>query len=103
MAKKQQPKKQQEDLLSKWANVPKFAGKWGSTKRPISNAQKPVQAPAERSSGFLKARYEPGVGAKKESPKYTGTNLLGVTVLHKSCLQPVFMREEAVDAAHMRR
>lgn len=35
--------------------------------------------------------------------KYTGDKLIGVTILHKSCLQPVFSQEQAIDAAHMRR
>jgi hypothetical protein len=34
---------------------------------------------------------------------YTGTEIIGVTVLHKSCLQPVFNQQQAIDAAHMRR
>lgn len=34
---------------------------------------------------------------------YTGNSVIGVTVLHKSCLQPVFSKQEAVDAANMRR
>jgi len=34
---------------------------------------------------------------------YTGDKVLGVTVLHKSCLQPVFSKQDAIDAAKMRR
>ena len=34
---------------------------------------------------------------------YTGNKILGVTIVHKSCLQPVFNQQEAIDAAHMRR
>jgi hypothetical protein len=34
---------------------------------------------------------------------YTGDQVLGVTVLHKSCLQPVFSKQDAIDAAKMRR
>ena len=50
------------------------------------------------------SRITPGGGcALKESPKYTGTEMIGITILHKSCLQPVFSREAAVDAANMRR
>lgn len=51
----------------------------------------------------MRARYIKGVGALKEQIKYTGDKMLGVTVLHKSCLQPVFNQEAAVDAAKMRR
>jgi len=34
---------------------------------------------------------------------YTGDQVLGVTVLHKSCLQPIFSKQDAIDAARMRR
>ena len=34
---------------------------------------------------------------------YTGTEIIGVTVLHKSCLQTVFNQQQAIDAASMRR
>lgn len=34
---------------------------------------------------------------------YTGDKVLGVTIVHKSCLQPVFSQQEAIDAANMRR
>jgi hypothetical protein len=39
----------------------------------------------------------------KDIKHYTGDKLLGIAILHKSCLQPVFSQEEAEDAAHMRR
>lgn len=44
-----------------------------------------------------------GAVSSKPNPQYTGTKILGVTVLHKSCLQPVFNQQEAIDAASMRR
>jgi hypothetical protein len=45
------------------------------------------------------------VGAVSSPPRqqYTGDKVLGVTIVHKSCLQPVFSQEEAIDAARMRR
>ena len=46
---------------------------------------------------------ENGIGTYKASPVYTGTKMIGVTIIHKSCLQPVFTQQEAVDAASMRR
>lgn len=39
----------------------------------------------------------------KEVPKYTGTEMIGIAIIHKSCLQPVFSREAAIDTANMRR
>lgn len=34
---------------------------------------------------------------------YTGDKVMGITIVHKSCLQPVFNQQEAIDAANMRR
>jgi hypothetical protein len=44
-----------------------------------------------------------GSCALKEAPKYTGTEMVGISIIHKSCLQPVFSKESAIDAATMRR
>jgi hypothetical protein len=44
-----------------------------------------------------------GAVRTKDIPQYTGTEVLGVTIVHKSCLQPVFNQQEAIDAASMRR
>lgn len=40
---------------------------------------------------------------KKEAPVYTGNNMLGVTIMHKSNLVPIFNEDAAKDAATMRR
>jgi hypothetical protein len=44
-----------------------------------------------------------GSATKKESPKYTGGNLLGIGTLHKSNAVPIFSKEDAEDQAKMRR
>lgn len=44
-----------------------------------------------------------GAVSSKPTQQYTGDKMLGVTVMHKSCLQPVFNVEAARDAAKMRR
>jgi len=44
-----------------------------------------------------------GPVSTKQTQQYTGTEVLGITIVHKSCLQPVFNQQEAVDAATMRR
>lgn len=43
------------------------------------------------------------VTPKKQNPKYTGTNMLGVATMHKSNLIPVFSKQEAIDISKMRR
>ena len=44
-----------------------------------------------------------GSTARKQIPKYTGTEMMGISIIHKSCLQPIFSKQAAVDAASMRR
>lgn len=44
-----------------------------------------------------------GTGAAKDIPEYTGTEMLGISIIHKSCLQPIFSKQAAVDVANMRR
>jgi len=44
-----------------------------------------------------------GFAAKKESPKYTGSKMIGIGTLHKSNAVPVFCDEEAKAMANMRR
>jgi len=44
-----------------------------------------------------------GTTAKTETTKYTGTRLIGTAVLHKSCLVPVFTKQEIDEIGHMRR
>lgn len=44
-----------------------------------------------------------GAVSTKQSQQYTGDQVLGITIVHKSCLQPIFSKQEAVDAAKMRR
>ena len=39
----------------------------------------------------------------KEHMTYTGDNMVGISIIHKSCLQPIFSQEAAIDAASMRR
>lgn len=44
-----------------------------------------------------------GSTAAKEIPQYTGTEMIGISIIHKSCLQPVFNKQAAIDASNMRR
>ena len=44
-----------------------------------------------------------GCTKKTETTKYTGDKLIGIGVLHKSCLQPIFSQQDATDIARMRR
>ena len=44
-----------------------------------------------------------GNAPAKFIPEYTGTEMLGISIIHKSCLQPIFSKQAAIDAANMRR
>lgn len=44
-----------------------------------------------------------GIAAKAAEKVYTGDKVLGIAVMHKSCLQPVFDQQSAIDSAKMRR
>jgi len=60
--------------------------------------------PPGRETPHIPSR-DSGIGnaTKKNISVYTGNKMLGITVMHKSCLQPVFCEQSAIDAAHMRR
>ena len=86
---------------------PKFAGKW-CTLTPPQDVPSPLLSPPV--VGILSRNPEAkslstwtGQGALKKSPKYTGTNVIGIATLHKSNAVPVFSQEAATDAARMRR
>ena len=44
-----------------------------------------------------------GSCGKKKTIYYTGEKIIGIATIHKSCLQPIFNKQSAVDVAHMRR
>lgn len=97
---------QEAELIAKWNAVPKWAttkpGKALTQKQALTPAHAPPSAPAARQRP--PSRTTPGGNtAKKPSPVYTGTELIGIGVAHKSGLQPVFSREQAEDLAKMRR
>lgn len=57
-----------------------------------------------RETENVPSRVTPGGNtSKKEDNRYSGTNVLGISLLHKSCLQPVFSKQEAIENAKMRR
>ena len=102
-------KKQHEELEQSWNNNMK---QWQSMSK-VPFAPKPSSAEA------LRPKYPPGREPRKHIPSidskqkgaisskpvqmYTGNKVMGVTIVHKSCLQPVFNQQEAIDAASMRR
>lgn len=48
-------------------------------------------------------KLDKGSTAPAEHKEYTGDKMIGIAIMHKSCLQPVFSEEAAKDSASMRR
>lgn len=97
-----------------------FTSKTPETKQPIravtsiagegpnnkSNEIQPVGKIAGATKDGLPGHgniWTTGACKTKQTPTYTGTKIIGIAVLHKSCLQPIFSQEEAIEVAHMRR
>lgn len=59
--------------------------------------------PGRTTSNHIPSRTTEGSSTSPVYKKYTGDQIIGITVVHKSCLQPVFSQQEAIDAASMRR
>lgn len=91
-----------EDLKTRWET-------------PLSSTPKKARAPyvpqpitvVHRVSGnqipSLKAVNPPESCARPADKFYTGTKIIGLAVQHKSCIQPIFDPQAAVDSAKMRR
>jgi len=97
------------ELDASWDELQK---KWGveaeERKRKRAMSAEPLQyslsAPAGRStSNNIPSRETAGGSTASVHKVYTGDKVMGVTIVHKSCLQPVFNQQEAIDAANMRR
>ena len=98
-------KRQHEQLQQEWQDLKsRTAMTKPTTGRPLTRAIPKLGPPPGRETTHYPSRDSGvGIAAKKEVPVYTGDKMLGVTILHKSCLQPVFNEQSAVDAANMRR
>lgn len=93
---------------------------WQARTEEFRRMSKPVVfKPAPRSAEALRPKYPPGREPKQaipsvdsghrgavsspQNPQYTGDAVVGIVIQHKSCLQPVFSQEAAIDSARMRR
>lgn len=97
-------------LEESWSSLQK---KWGveqddkRKKRAVNSGtlKYSLAVPHGRGTSHIKSVDSGQTGAikTKDVPQYTGTSVIGISVMHKSCLQPVFNQEEAIAAAKMRR
>jgi hypothetical protein len=52
----------------------------------------------------IRSLVTPGGDTPKSPPKiYSGDKMIGIAVAHKSCLVPIFSKEQAQDMSKMRR
>jgi hypothetical protein len=100
-------KRQAEQLEREWAALKSRHGVTDTKRKAAPAAVRlPTQGPAHtRTNDAVPSlrSWDTGAATVKQSQQYTGDQVLGVTVIHKSCLQPVFSQQEAIDAAKMRR
>ena len=99
-------KRRDLQLQAEWQDLKQKIDKTAKimTSRPLTRPMPKLGPPPGRETRFIPS-HDSGVGvaAKKENPVYTGDKVLGVSIVHKSCLQPVFSETQAKDFASMRR
>ena len=97
------------ELEESWKELLKRQGVEAEQKRQTRAMKAPaldykLTTPVGRTNTHhIPSRDTGGNAALAPAKVYTGDKILGVTVLHKSCLQPVFSKQDAIDAAKMRR
>lgn len=104
--KSAEAKRQAEELAHSWESLKdkyktapaQKKSSMKSTKQVITSASTVEDSRPKSLNSWIT-----GAVSSKPSQKYTGDKVKGITVMHKSCLQPVFTNQEAIDAAHMRR
>ena len=97
-AKKKALRASWQQLMEKWDVKP------DSKKANKKQFYSGITIPNERSTSHLPS-VDTGIGiaSKKESPQYTGDEMIGISSTHKSNDVPVFRKEHAEDIAKMRR
>ena len=99
-----------QELQASWDRLaPRFSVRSEPARDMPRGAFQPLQSrsiyPPGREPAVIPSRPDtPGAVASRPADKvYTGDKVLGVAVMHKSCLQPIFSAEAAKDSATMRR
>jgi hypothetical protein len=80
--------------------------KWGidnSDKTTSFKEYKPNYNHRSSDTKISSVEFTGGTCSKPKTNTYTGDLVKGITVLHKSCLQPIISQEQAIEAARMRR
>lgn len=112
--KSAEAKRQAQELEESWKQL-KEKHETPLSKKPPTLAQKRLidSGNSHLMSGFVPPRgpnriipskdTAASVATKPEPKVYTGDKVIGISIVHKSCLQPVFTEEQAKDLANMRR
>ena len=103
-SKKKKPNAKQRQLQSDWEAMLK---KYETKKEVKIEKKKPLKynlgVPEDRSTKHLPSvETTRGNATKIDDKVYTGDKILGIAVMHKSSMVPIFSQEEAVDVARMR-
>lgn len=100
-------KRRHEQLAQEWESLKQ---RWGASDTKKKSSQiacsNPLtHAPHIRQTTKLNSlnSWNTGPVTIKENKHYTGDAVLGIAVMHKSCLQPVFSAREAEESSKMRR
>jgi hypothetical protein len=110
MKKKKRPTAAARELDRSWqeilrqhsAPLERGARSWGLARQSRAQPKtQPIPTPeVARRDAFAGMR---GVAARAPDKVYTGDKIIGVAVMHKSNLVPIFNEQAAVEVAQMRR
>jgi len=99
----------ERELKEEWENLAKKLQSMSTVKKPV----KPMVSPKKYSLNIPQGRgtdHIPtvdsghrGAVTVKQTQKYTGDKLLGIGVMHKSNLVPIFNGDDAIAISKMRR
>jgi len=102
--KKRKPDAKARALRASWEEIlKKYEVK--ETKKPNKSRTLDVHVIRDGSSTSHISSVDTGHGLapKKESPKYTGNEMIGIGQMHKSNAVPIFKAEDAIEISKMRR
>lgn len=95
------------ELEQSWNELTK---KWGVEKTTKTKKTELYVPKKEEHRGSDKPKLpslnngvDTGIAARAPDKVYTGSDVIGISIVHKSCLQPIFNKDAAVDVAKMRR
>ena len=99
-------KRNHEQLQESWTKlVQDTKSNKVSAERPLTHGIPKLGPPPGRTTNAHIPSLDTGLGvaAKKDSPVYTGTKIVGIGTMHKSNAVPIFSDSEAREISSMRR